>query len=222
MALMCNFTLSAYWEMHFSYIKLMVFFYTPSKGFQIARTNYFGTSNGLTVALAPSSEYMDTSYAEGVRMLINDGRDFPSDTSIEKLLPIGFETFTRVKGEETTSSGDVMALSQKDRNCVFGDERSLTNFPEYRDNNCDTECKILKISSKCDCTPFYYPNTEDNVCNFTKIPCLSESFDPFYETLSNSSSKSPCVCPSNCNNIYYEVRTNTVAMPKSNYRIDPF
>lgn len=168
-------------------------------------------------------DYTDTSYGDGVRMLINDGRDFPSDTSIEKLLPIGFETFTRVSGEETTCSGDVAALSVEDRNCVFTYERSLQNFPDYRENNCDIECRMQKITSQCDCVPFLYPNSGENVCNFTKIPCLTESFDFIFEVNANiSTGKVNCACPSNCNNIYYEVRTNTVPMLATDLRMDRF
>lgn len=156
-------------------------------------------------------------------MLINDARDFPSDTSIEKLLPIGFETFTRVTGEETTSSGDLIALLPSDRNCVFQQEMSLKNFAGYRENNCDIECRMLKISAQCNCIPFFYPNSGERVCNYTKIPCLSDSFNYIYEANANISTDTfNCACPSNCNNIYYEARTNTVPMLNSNYRVDPF
>lgn len=195
-----------------------------SKAFNHTRTNYFGSDLGLSVALKPPVDYQDTSYGDGVRMLINDGRDFPSDTSIEKLLPIGFETFSRVTGEETTCSGDVVALGVDDRNCVFASERSLNNFPDYRENNCDIECRMLKIASKCECVPFLYPNADgEKVCNFTKIPCLSENFDYFFEANANiSMGNINCACPSNCNNFYYDVRTNTVPMLQTNFRMDPF
>lgn len=175
------------------------------------------------MALEPSVDYTDTSYGDGVRLLINDGNDFPSDTSVEKLLPIGFETFTRVSGEQTTCSGDVIALAQEDRNCVFSNERTLENFPKYRENNCDIECRMKKIKYRCDCTPFMYPNSGERVCNFTKIPCLSDSFDFIFEASANASTeKFSCYCPSNCNNIQYDVRTNTVPMLATVYRIDPF
>lgn len=176
------------------------------------------------MALTPPVDYTDTSYGDGVRMLINDGRDFQSDTSIEKLLPIGFETFTRVTGEETTCSSDVAGLSVDDRNCVFHYERSLRNFAEYRENNCDIECRMLKISSRCECVPFLYPNTDgEQVCNFTKIGCLSDNYDFIYETSANISvGKVQCECPSNCNNVFYDVRTNTVPMLNTDYRLDKF
>lgn len=176
------------------------------------------------MALVPPVDYTDTSYGDGVRMLIHDGRDFPSDTAIEKLLPIGFETFTRVTGEETTCSGDVMGLSWEDRNCVFSNERELRSFDDYRENNCDIECRMLKIVSRCDCVPFLYPNADGGqVCNFTKIPCLIENFDFIYETNANISvGKISCACPSNCNNFYYDVRTNTVPMLTTTFRLDTF
>lgn len=156
-------------------------------------------------------------------MLINDGRDFPSDTSTEKLLPIGFETFTHITGVQTTCSGDVAALSIDDRNCLFTDERSLTNFPDYRGNNCDIECRMLKTAANCDCVPYFYPYSGERVCNFSMIPCLSESFDFIFEASTNvSAGQVTCACPSNCNNINYEVRTNTVPMLATNFRMDTF
>lgn len=175
------------------------------------------------MALEPPVDYSDTSYGDGVRMLINDGRDFPSDTSIEKLLPIGFETFTRVRGEQTTCSSDVMALSIDDRSCVFADELDLKAFPDYRENNCDIECRMLKAASRCDCIPFFYPSEGERVCNFTKIPCLSENYNYIYETNANISvGSTSCTCPSNCNNLYYDVRTNTIPMLATPYKLDNF
>lgn len=194
-----------------------------SKSFNLTTTNYFGNQYGLTVALEPPVDYSDTSYGDGVRMLINDGRDFPSDTSIEKLLPIGFETFTRVRGEETTCSSDVVALSISDRNCVFSNERQLNSFPDYRENNCDIECRMLKTLASCNCVPFFYPSEGEKVCNFTKIPCLSDNFNYIYETNANISvGRISCACPSNCNNLYYDVRTNTIPMLTSSFKQDRF
>lgn len=158
-------------------------------------------------------------------MLINDVYLFPSDTSIDKMLPIGFETFTRVTAEQTSCSTNVMNLNVADRNCLFASERVLKNFVDYREINCDIECRAEKVLEKCECLPFYYPNIEAlPVCNFTKLECLNENYDYIFETSDNISigGGSTCECPSNCNNLAYDVRTNTVPMVVHDFKVDPF
>lgn len=186
------------------------------------RTNFFGPFNGLSVILSPP---IDTgtmlSHKDGIRLLIDDGRNHPSDTSHEKLLPVGFETFVRVTGEETTCSSEVGALAVADRDCVFEQERTLKSFPDYRERNCALECRTWKVGERCDCLSYLHPVTGPRTCNFTKIGCLTENHDYFQEFQMNSTKDEVCNCPPNCNSIRYDVRLNPVPMLHKYFK-DPF
>lgn len=91
------------------------------------RTKYFGFRNGLSVILKPNidTDALTKIFSEGVELLIHESSVFPSDTAVEKLLPIRSETFVSIRTTMTICSGQVKALPISDRSCVFPEEFSL-------------------------------------------------------------------------------------------------
>ncbi|XP_059611780.1 sodium channel protein Nach-like [Phlebotomus argentipes] len=195
-----------------------------SLGIAVAqRTNHFGIGSGLSVVLAPSLENTTVSgaYTKGVRVLINEPAAYPGDRSIEKIYPLGMENLVRVSGEQTNCSDMVRNLPITDRKCYFPTDFRLKFFSNYRENNCDIECRIDETLNYCQCVPFFFPNPQNlDVCNVTRIPCLVDNYD-LINRQSTNGTEPFCDCLSNCNGIYYDVRSNSAFLSKYPYSTSP-
>lgn len=91
------------------------------------KTQFFGPDRGLSVILKPLIEHnaMTTVNSEGIKILINEFDLFPSEKTIERMLPLMQETFVEIRPEQTISSKAISALPISDRGCVFKDEYNL-------------------------------------------------------------------------------------------------
>lgn len=91
------------------------------------KTQFFGPDRGLSVILKPLIEQnaMTTVNSEGIKILINEFDLFPSEKTIERMLPLMQETFVEIRPEKTISSKAISALPISDRGCVFKDEYDL-------------------------------------------------------------------------------------------------
>lgn len=93
----------------------------------VRKTQFFGPDMGLSVILNPLIEKnaMTSVNSEGIKILIIEPSLYPSERTIERMLPHKQETFVEVRPERTDSSQTVRSLPISDRGCVFGNERSL-------------------------------------------------------------------------------------------------
>lgn len=87
----------------------------------------FGVGNGLSFILQPNidSDSISKIHSDGVQLLVQDGSTFPSDTSVEKMLPFQYETLVSLRTTLTTCSTQVKQLPVSSRQCVFSDEMQL-------------------------------------------------------------------------------------------------
>lgn len=76
------------------------------------KTQYFGPDNGLSVILNPIFEKkaITSVNSEGVKMMISNYNLFPSERSMENLLPHQQETFVDIRPERTECSNQVQNL----------------------------------------------------------------------------------------------------------------
>jgi amiloride-sensitive sodium channel len=93
----------------------------------VRKTKFFGPGRGLSVVLNPliEKDAMTTVNSEGMKILINEFDLFPSEKTIERMLPSQQETYVEIRPERTISSAAISALPISDRGCVFGDEHPL-------------------------------------------------------------------------------------------------
>lgn len=91
------------------------------------KTQFSGPEMGLSVILKPLIERnaMTSVNSEGIIILLNEYNLYPSERSIERMLPHKSETFVEVRPERTDCSPAVAALPISDRGCVFSEEFSL-------------------------------------------------------------------------------------------------
>lgn len=94
---------------------------------KVRKTHFFGPNMGLSVILNPLIEKgsMTSVNSEGIKILINEYNLFPTEKTIERMLPHKQETFVEIKPERTISSPAVTALPISDRGCVFENEYKL-------------------------------------------------------------------------------------------------
>jgi acid-sensing ion channel, other len=116
---------------------------------------------------------MTTVNSEGIKILITQPKFYPSERSIERMLPHKQETFVEIRPERTDVSPAVRSLPISDRGCVFNNEHPMKYFPEYHEENCLVECNMALHIKTCDCMPYYFYNTENvETCSFTSIACM--------------------------------------------------
>ena len=48
--------------------------------------------------------------------------------------------------------------------CYFPQDRNLSFFKHYSQDNCLLECRLKKISTRCGCAPWYLINRNAAVC----------------------------------------------------------
>lgn len=163
-----------------------------SKNQKVRKTQFFGPDQGLSVVLKPLIEKkaMTSVNSEGMKILISQPKLYPSDRTIERMVPHKQETFVEIRPEKTDCSSDVRSLPISDRGCVFSNEYQLRFFPEYMEGNCVVECNMQLHIKKCDCLPYFFYNTENvETCSFKQIECVLEhrgervSFDNSFDSI---------------------------------------
>ncbi|KAK2581874.1 hypothetical protein KPH14_002336 [Odynerus spinipes] len=153
-----------------------------------------GYQTGLTITVNPDPEdYLATILGSfGVKVLVHYPYDYPDHNADDKLIDLNKQAFLSVSPEETYATLDVKDLTIPTRNCVFSDEgdkilnkehmayRRLTS-ERYSYVNCMAECRASTIKRKCNCIPYYFPPSENRVCNLKDVKCLS-TYRSWYDT----------------------------------------
>ncbi|XP_069682459.1 sodium channel protein Nach-like [Periplaneta americana] len=189
------------------------------------RSSACGFQMGLTVLIDNKiDEYYDTSLASyGVKVLLHDPFDYPSDSTDERVLSAGSIMMASVYPETFQNTPAVLYVGLRQRKCQLRNERRLQNLKRYSYNNCYAECRSNYSTRTCGCSPFFYPNVAgQRICNLTDVPCLKEhrtvilemgqEFDnnSEYEAIPDKTSRNhnPCNCLPGCSQIFYRLETS--------------
>ena len=100
-------------------------------------------------------------------------RLFPLE--ISKYLPLIFNFFLK------KSSDDFRKWNEENKACYFPEDKSLSFFNHYSQDNCLMECKLKKIIQFCQCTPWYLKQIGFPVCTFDGNLCLDIQLQRFVE-----------------------------------------
>ncbi|XP_013170689.1 PREDICTED: sodium channel protein Nach-like [Papilio xuthus] len=140
-------------------------------------------------------------HAGATRIVFTDWSEFPLEVESVLAHP-GIEAFLLISATYTYCSEEVATLPIDSRKCVFEDEVILPHFWKYHHTDCELNCLVSKVESECHCVVFYVPNVSPHqVCNFTKIPCIT---DVKYQ-MTEESSASWCGCQRDCVSRRYSV-----------------
>lgn len=200
----------------------------------------------LSAILAPEFERIRSSvFSDNVKVIVHEPGVLASSSVNEKNIAAKSEVVVRMKTMLASCSDEVKQLPISDRGCNYESERKLRFFAEYRETNCDLECEMLRIESLCKCLPYYFISqmdaNEPTVCGFTSIKCLVDNFCEFRFSIeildlrldsrfvfaglihgSAANLTDKCQCETSCNDAFYDIDTNTMAVYHHNRSLDPF
>ena len=108
-----------------------------------------------------------------VQMLVHGSEDFPDETAVEKVLPVGRELLLRMNPTSGYCTQAVRQVAPSFRQCVFQSEMKLKYFPVYSETNCITECHMDSTIQYCNCSHFYYHDTGETLMAVSWLPTNS-------------------------------------------------
>lgn len=158
--------------------QLLFFFSVPN---QQHKATMHGPRGGLSIVLKfpdyeqPLSNTLHSTFSEmGFKVFVHNNMEFPNEETGGKLTTVNREYYISVRPRQIVCSDQVQQLKIEDRDCVFSEERPSPFFPGYSEVNCQIECRMNKIHELCGCMPYtFFPVENVDVCNFTKIPCIT-------------------------------------------------
>ena len=117
--------------------------------------------------------------------------------------------------------------------CYFPNQRNLTYFGTYSQDNCLLECKVEKISKRCGCAPWFIPRRKNSqnvaedilndlpVCDSEGSKCFEDKSKAYNEDLID---RSECDCKNDCEMVHtfstLQVRAKLHSQISSNVVID--
>ncbi|XP_063978472.1 sodium channel protein Nach-like isoform X2 [Diachasmimorpha longicaudata] len=180
----------------------------------------FGQSYIFSVILktyGPNDRISGLTYGDGVRVLIHDRHTYPGSSAREFLASQKSEVIAFIRGRKLTASPEVLALSQRERDCrVSGVKNDI-----YRQDNCLANCHEMMFRSDCNCVPFYASivKANDTICNFTHVLCMSRVRGRILRTPFRGY---PCYCLPDCSGTSYPLTTTHVHMNALQYNPSKF
>ncbi|KAF5291553.1 hypothetical protein FQR65_LT01866 [Abscondita terminalis] len=125
-------------------------------------------------------------------------------------LPLNHLVLVAIKPSMITVSKELHNYHPKDRGCYFADEKYLSLYKLYTQQNCLSECYFNFTLRYCDCVPFWMPrSTSSKICGPGKIECLKKS-KINYLSYSNRNQKEidQCECLPPCTSLSYDIETS--------------
>ncbi|KAJ8958909.1 hypothetical protein NQ318_019677, partial [Aromia moschata] len=119
---------------------------------------------------------------QGFNVHIFEPYDFPDKLSgslTEIIVNAGFEALIGIEVDVIQSTSQVRMLPMSKRKCTFEDEQKTILGMQYRESDCNVDCRVKIIISLCKCVPIMLPGTirlsaKVPKCNLLDIPCLNK------------------------------------------------
>ncbi|KAF2896463.1 hypothetical protein ILUMI_09711, partial [Ignelater luminosus] len=170
------------------------------------RTFGSGVSGGLRILLVTNHSHIDRLCSddnEGFLVTIHHPAEFPNmDTHFR--VPLDQTVSVAVKPTLITVSEELINYKPEDRKCYFSNERNLTYFYSYSQQNCLDECLTNYTIQYCGCVAFYMPKSKSfPICGPGRFECIQKSRINYL--LNNSSDTTDCNCLPLCTSLKYEV-----------------
>ncbi|KAF2887502.1 hypothetical protein ILUMI_18671, partial [Ignelater luminosus] len=171
------------------------------------RTFLSGISGGLIIDVYANSSHMDhvcSDANEGFQVNIHHPTESPNmDASFR--LPFDQIVSVAIKPKMITVSEDLKHYNPEYRKCYFSNERKLTYFNSYSQENCLDECLTNYTIQKCGCIPFYMPRSRSfPICGPASLICIEISQSNFLLNDANNTMIN-CNCLPSCTSLQYEV-----------------
>ncbi|XP_037814491.1 pickpocket protein 28 [Lucilia sericata] len=176
-----------------------------------------GAKAGLDLVLRGIAEDFDNlcrGPVQGFKILLTTPGEMAQASRQYFRIPFGQEVLIAIKPKIITTSDGLQHYEPSRRQCYFQNERYLSYFQNYTQNNCELECLSNFTMHMCGCVKFSMPRTEDTpVCGSGKINCMNEAEDQlsmreFEQGIATSGENyrgpTSCNCLPSCTSIAYE------------------
>ncbi|KAJ8970719.1 hypothetical protein NQ317_018753, partial [Molorchus minor] len=169
----------------------------------------------LITAYKQDLDYVCKGPVQGFKVLLHHPAELPRMSSHYYRAPLNQELVISITPDMMTTSPGLKDYDPHRRQCYFPDEKHLTYFHYYTQQNCQVECLTNYTLAKCGCVAYHMPREESiPVCGPGSMTCISnaeaELFDREAEAAistydSDSSDNKPfnCDCLPACTSLSY-------------------
>ncbi|KAF2895493.1 hypothetical protein ILUMI_10682 [Ignelater luminosus] len=169
------------------------------------RTFVSGVFGGLSISLFTNHSYIDRFCSddnEGFQVTIHHPAEFPNMNTNFRV-PLDQTVSVAIKPTLITVSEELINYKPEDRKCYFSNERNLTYFLSYSQQNCLDECLTNYTMQYCGCVAFYMPKSKSfPICGLGRTDCMEMGRNDY---LLDSSNTTDCNCLPSCTSLKYEV-----------------
>ncbi|KAJ8927290.1 hypothetical protein NQ314_020293, partial [Rhamnusium bicolor] len=102
-------------------------------------------------------DYVCKSQLQGFKVILHHPAEIPRVSMKYYQAPLNQELLITIIPEMMTTSGSLKSYDPHKRECFFLDERYLSFFQTYTQQNCQFECLTNYTLKKCGCVAFYMP-----------------------------------------------------------------
>ncbi|XP_072396599.1 pickpocket protein 28-like [Diabrotica undecimpunctata] len=175
-------------------------------------------------------DYFCKSSIQGHKMEISHPSRVPRPKYDHIRIPLDQAVMTTLILDMMSTSKAVKNYNPRRRNCYMPNERPLTYFKIYTQQNCKLECLTNYTLNKCGCTTAYMPrenvtricNGVDNHCVYlAEMDMLNASIDGHLLKLKGKQRSTECDCLPICSKMNYIIQSSQLnwnwAAEDSNY-----
>ncbi|KAK5641675.1 hypothetical protein RI129_010222 [Pyrocoelia pectoralis] len=177
------------------------------------RTFLSGLEGGLVIdGLHTNHSHLDYLCGEslqGFKVALHHPCELPN---MEKhfRLPLDEAVFVGIKPKMITISEDLIGYKPEDRKCYLGNEKFLSLYKYYTQENCLSECLANYTLQQCGCLAFYMPTTTSTeTCGLGSMECVKNSKVKYLDNETYSEfGLGLCNCLPSCTSLSYDVETS--------------
>ncbi|CAH1104796.1 unnamed protein product [Psylliodes chrysocephalus] len=165
-------------------------------------------------------DYVCSSSIQGFMMDISHPSRVPRPKYYHSKIPLDQVVMVTTLLDMMSTSNAVKNYHPRRRNCYMPDERPLTFFKVYTQQNCKLECLTNFTMNKCGCTTIFMPRERGTrICNGVDYHCvylaemdmLNASMDGHLLKLKGGSKRTECDCLPICSKMNYNIQSSQLA-----------
>ncbi|KAK5641670.1 hypothetical protein RI129_010217 [Pyrocoelia pectoralis] len=176
------------------------------------RTFMPGLEGGLTIdSIYTNNSHLDhfcKGSLHGFKVTLHHPCELPNMDKYFRL-PLNEALFVGIKPSLIMVSDELLNYPPKTRKCYFENEKYLSSYNIYTQQNCLDECLANYTVEQCACVPIYLamPENETKICGLAEMECVKWSKLKYLEmeSSSNKSGGERCDCLPSCTSLTYDV-----------------
>ncbi|XP_023311243.1 pickpocket protein 28-like isoform X2 [Anoplophora glabripennis] len=143
------------------------------------RAKFAGFTGSQVFVLTDFDQNLDYSCKgpiQGVKIILHNPAEMPRVRANYLQAPLNEELLVIITPDMMTTSDAVHKYNPHKRECFFPNERHLSFFQVYTQQNCEFECLTNYTLAKCGCVAFYMPYEKSTpICGPGSMKCMLEA-----------------------------------------------